>query len=270
MADVRKVVVLARGLGTRMRAAGGSGLTAEQQAAADAGHKALMPVGGRPLLDYSLSALADAGLTQVCLVIGPEHQAIRDYYAHLRTERLTIETATQAEPRGTADAVAAAATWVGEDRAVMVNGDNLYATDSVRALLAAPGCATLGYDAQALVARSNIPPERVARFALLDVDTNLHLTGIQEKPSADVVAARGPHALVSMNCFLLDSAALDAAGRVPLSPRGELEIGDALRLLVAEGHQVDVIPVQDGVLDLSSREDIAAVERALSGATVRL
>ena len=57
----RVAVVLARGLGTRMRAssAAGSGLTSQQAAAAASGYKALMPIGGHRLIDYSLAALAD-------------------------------------------------------------------------------------------------------------------------------------------------------------------------------------------------------------------
>lgn len=52
--------------------ADGVALDAEQSRAADAGVKAMISV-GRPFLDHVISALADAGFTDVCLVIGPEH-----------------------------------------------------------------------------------------------------------------------------------------------------------------------------------------------------
>ena len=59
----RRALVLARGLGRRMRAADAdAALTPEQQRAADAGLKAMMPIDGRPFLDYVLSSLADAGM----------------------------------------------------------------------------------------------------------------------------------------------------------------------------------------------------------------
>ncbi|WP_353066467.1 hypothetical protein [Arcanobacterium hippocoleae] len=74
MTDLHKVVVLARGLGTRMRkAAAGAELTGAQAEAASLGAKAMMPI-GRPFLDHCLHAYADAGITEACLVIGPEHQ----------------------------------------------------------------------------------------------------------------------------------------------------------------------------------------------------
>ena len=54
----------------------GAQLDAAQAAAADEGLKAFIPI-GRPFLDYILSALADAGLTRLCVVIGPKHDVVR-------------------------------------------------------------------------------------------------------------------------------------------------------------------------------------------------
>ena len=78
-----KAVLLARGLGSRMKQdAGAAALTPTQAAAAAAGAKGMMPIGGRarPFLDYVLSALADAGCTDVCFVVAPDHTSMRDYY----------------------------------------------------------------------------------------------------------------------------------------------------------------------------------------------
>lgn len=83
MKQTDRAVILARGLGTRMRkAVQAAGLSEAQAAVAQTGVKALMPI-KRPFLDYVLSALADAGWRRVCLVIGPEHDALRSYYASL-------------------------------------------------------------------------------------------------------------------------------------------------------------------------------------------
>jgi glucose-1-phosphate thymidylyltransferase len=103
-----KAVVLGRGKGTRMqRPMALEALTSEQAAMADAGLKAMMPFGGRPFLDYVLRAIADAGCGDVCLVVGPEHSIIREYYTRDRPPtRIRITFAVQEEPRaGTADAV---------------------------------------------------------------------------------------------------------------------------------------------------------------------
>lgn len=274
MAAVTKAVVMARGLGSRMRRANAAGLTPEQAAAADAGAKAMMPLGGRPFLDHVLTRLADAGLVDVCLVIGPEHTAIRDYYGGLPTERLRITFAEQAEPRGTADAVAAAESFVGADRFVVVNGDNLYPARSLRALVAEAGSATVGFRPEGLIARSNIPAERLGAFALLLVDRLGDLVDLVEKPGpAELAAARSgdsAYALVSMNCWLFEPSVFDACLRIEPSPRGELEVVDAVRTLLGDGVRFAVVPSDEGVWDLSSRGDVRAVTEALAGQDVHL
>ena len=98
--NIDKIVVLARGLGTRMPATMlTQAIEGRQAAAADAGMKAMIPI-GRPFLDYVLSAAADAGYRHVCLVIGPEHNAIRDYYGQVAAERLDFAFACQQEAEG--------------------------------------------------------------------------------------------------------------------------------------------------------------------------
>src|SRR5918993_592787 len=60
-ATALRAVVLARGLGRRMQLADDVQLSEEQRRAADAGSKTLVPVAGRPFIDFVLNALADAG-----------------------------------------------------------------------------------------------------------------------------------------------------------------------------------------------------------------
>ena len=108
-----RAIVLARGLGTRMRASDPSArLTPEQHRAADAGLKAMIPLNGRPFLDYILSSLADAGIRHVALVVAPDHSALRDYYSAIAPVRIRLDYVVQERPLGTADAVLAAEAWV--------------------------------------------------------------------------------------------------------------------------------------------------------------
>ena len=262
---ITTAVVLARGLGTRMRAEGGAALTPEQAAAAKAGYKALMPLGKHRLIDYSLSALADAGITKAVLVVAPDHEDFKKHIRDVAPERIEVAFAVQAEPLGTANAVAAAAEAVGDDSCIVVNGDNLYPSEGVRALAEHGGNAILGFDRTALIEQSNIPADRIAAFALIQTEGG-RFVELVEKPAPDVVDAAGPHALVSMNCFAFTPAIFDACRRVDQSPRGEYEIVDAVRML--EG--VSVVPFEGGVLDLSRRDDVAGVEARLAAAEVRL
>lgn len=268
-----RAVILARGLGTRMRQGGSDPLDPAQAQAADAGAKAMMPIGpggagGRPFLDYSLSALADAGYTDVCLVVAPDHDAIaRHYRGPGAPRRLRLDFAVQEEPVGTANAVLAAARWTGADPFLVINGDNYYAVRTLAALTGRAGAATALYRAEVLVARSNIPADRIRAFALGVVEDGA-LARIVEKPTPEQAAAFGGDALVSMTCWRMPPAIHDACRRVTRSARGELELVDAVNLLLAAGVHFEVVVADDGVLDLSRRSDVALVQRALAGVTV--
>src|SRR5450759_2370739 len=102
MTDMHKAVTLARGLGTRMRKEDQAAkLTGAQEQMAQIGVKAMIPVDGqRPFMDYTLSALADAGYKEVALIIGPEHDLVRQYYGKLTTKRIKISFGVQEKPLG--------------------------------------------------------------------------------------------------------------------------------------------------------------------------
>jgi glucose-1-phosphate thymidylyltransferase len=273
-----RAVILARGLGTRMRQGTGGELAPAQAKAAESGAKAMMPLivpgtGGsaaaasRPFLDYSLSALADAGYTDVCLVVAPNHEAMARYYTGPGTpRRLRLAFAVQEEPIGTANAVAAAEAWTGADPFLVVNGDNYYAVRTLASLVGRAGAATALYPPDTLLARSNIPADRIRAFALGVVEAG-RLARIVEKPTPEQAAALG-HALVSMTCWRMPPAIHAACRAVTRSVRGEYELVDAVNALIAEGVRFEVVVADDGVLDLSGRGDVAAVEHALAGVDV--
>ncbi|HEY5087504.1 MAG TPA: sugar phosphate nucleotidyltransferase, partial [Gemmatimonadaceae bacterium] len=117
-----KAVILARGLGKRMREADdGVVLDAAQSASAESGVKGMIPM-ERPFLDYVLSSLADAGFTDVCIVVAPDHAAMRDYYTSRAVpKRLRISFAVQSAAIGTADAVLAAEEFTAGEPFVVLN-----------------------------------------------------------------------------------------------------------------------------------------------------
>lgn len=263
---VRRAVVLARGAGTRMQAVDGSAaLTSEQAQAAAAGHKALMPIAGRPFLDHVLSALAGAGVIEVALVVAPDHTPILAAYpGGVGPNGLRVDCVVQVEPRGTADAVAAAGAWAGDEPFLVLNGDNVYPVPALRALAAVAGPAVAGFDRASLEATSNIAANRIAAFALVEADGEGWLRTITEKPAAADVAAAGPHALVSMNLWRFDARIVGACRDVAPSPRGEFELPAAVLLAASRGMRVAVVPSLGPVLDLSRRGDVAEVARRLA------
>lgn len=270
--STRQALVLARGLGTRMRAADPQAqLTPEQQRAAEAGSKAMMPIGGRPFLDYLLSAVADAGIRRVGLIVAPAHEPLAHHYQVVAPPvRLEISFVVQSEPRGTADAVLAAEVWTGGEPFLVMNGDNLYPANVLRDLAALDEPGLPGFHRDDLVKSSNIPDQRVASFALIETDDRGYLTGIVEKPPADRFARAGANALVSMNVWRFDQGIFQACRDVPRSARGELELPEAVGLAVERGMKLRVVPATGGVLDLSSRGDAAVLAARLEGVVVQL
>jgi len=264
-----QAVILARGLGTRMRRASGDhaahSLDAAQDAAASSGAKGMMPF-ARPFLDYSLSMLADAGIREAVLVIGPEHQEMRRYFEDTADgRRVTLRFAVQAEPRGTADAVLAAQDAVRDAPFLVLNSDNLYPARACSAASAIGGCGLVAFEAEALVALGGIEVERVLKFALVDVDDTGMLRTIREKPSADDPLALRAERWVSMNLWSFTPVIFDACARVRPSPRGELELQDAVMTAIRElGEPFRVVQTRAGVLDLSSRADVDYVGRQLA------
>lgn len=267
-----KAVILARGLGKRMREEeNGANLDPAQLEAAKLGLKGMIPI-GRRFLDYVLSALADAGYTDVCLVVAPDHELIRRYYEEeVRVTRLRLHYAVQLEPRGTADAVAAAREFAGNDYFLAINSDNYYPVEALRALRDQPGCAVALFEQEAMIAQSNISPERIRQFAVGLMNGDEHLLRILEKPQPEVLEQLPRPLWVSMNCWRFGPSIFEACAKIKPSPRGELEITDAVQYAIDHlGEQFRVIRVRAGVLDLTRRSDIQAVARFLAHVPVHL
>jgi dTDP-glucose pyrophosphorylase len=267
-----KAVVLARGLGTRMRKADAqTALDAGQAQLADRGIKAMIPV-GRPFLDYVLSGLADAGFEEVGLVIGPEHGVIRERYTgDVVPGRVHLTYVIQPEPRGTANAVTYLEAFAAGGRFVVMNGDNYYPVEALAALrrLEEPGLAAFGR--AALVADGTIPAERIAQYALLDIGADGYLRRIVEKPTPAEAAAFGADPCVSMNLWVFGPDIIRACREVPASARGEYEIPVAVQWAIDHhGLRARALPFHLPVLDLSRRADVALVTQRLRAVTVRL
>jgi len=239
-----------------------------QAAAADSGIKGMIPI-GRPFMDYLISALADAGFTEVCLVIGPEHGVVRNYYEREVTPtRVRIAFALQPAPKGTADAVLAAEGFAKGDTFVVINSDNYYPPQALAELQRRDTPALIAFEREALVSMGNVAADRVRRFGALDIDDDGTLRRIVATPtSTSDVAPR----YASLNCWLFTSEIFRACRAVMPSARGELELPQAVELAIAnEWMHFEAVRMRAGVLDMSSRGDVASVAERLIGTPVVL
>ena len=126
-----------------------------------------------------------------------------------------------------------------------------------------------GFRRETLTGSGNIPPERVAAYALVSTDADGFIDEIVEKPGPADIARLEGHAWISMTLWRFLPSIFDAARRVPRSARGEYELPEAVAMLVREGERFRVVPVNEPVLDLSSRADVESVAMHLRGIEVR-
>lgn len=243
-------------------------LDREQSAAADTGVKGMIPV-GRPFLHFLISALADAGFSRICLVIGPEHGSMR---THFTTEsvprRVRLGFAVQEKPLGTANAVLAAEAFAAGQSFAVINSDNYYPIDALAELHRRDAPVVIGFEREGLTSLGNIPPERVERFGALDVRPDGTLARILARPSAEMA---GAEIYASLNCWSFTSDIFRACREVPRSVRGEYELPQAVQLAIdAHGMKMDVVRMRAPVLDMSSRADIVSVTGRLARVSVEL
>jgi NDP-sugar pyrophosphorylase family protein len=192
-------IVLAAGLGTRLRP---HTLTTP---------KPMLPVRGRPILDWALGALPRA-VQRVIVVV---HYLPDQVTAYLRTQTHFHDwvTVLQEKPRGTGDALRACREHVRSDRLLVVNGDDLYGAADLADLAQRP--------AGLLVHAVDEP----WRFGIAYVRPDGTLEKLVEKPPLQ------GRQLANTGAYLFPREVFDI--ELQLSPRGEYEITDYVSTLAA-------------------------------------
>ena len=273
---MERAVLLAAGRGSRLAVAqSGVVLSPEQTAVAEAGLKPMMPLGGFRLIDHALATLAEIGFRRVLVVVGPHSGKLAAHLAGLCPRRLSIETAVQPTPRGTADALLAAEGFADGEPFLMVNGDNLYPAAALAELAGAAGWAHLVLDRGRVLAHggSNLTSEKIASFARIERDADGFMAAIVEKPPLEEYAARvagGETYLAGINAFRFEPEIFAACRAVRPSLRGELELPSAVTALVAASARFRVIVSAEPMLDLTERADVPFLEAKLRGRTVEI
>jgi hypothetical protein len=133
--------------------------------------------------------------------------------------------------------VLAAESFARAESVVSLNADNLYFDGgrcSILQQLARAGL--IGFRQSGLLRSGDIPPERIRQFALIDWSDGI-LTRIVEKTRPHDPEAFGADPAVSMNLWLLPPTIFASCRAIQPSPRGELELQDAIRhnITVARG-----------------------------------
>lgn len=194
-----KGIILSGGSGTRLRPL--TKMTSKQ----------LLPVYNRPMIYYPLNTLLKAGITDIMIIIAPEHAG--NYLNLLGSgkdfgARFTYEI--QDEPRGLAEAFLIAESFLDGDSVAMILGDNIFEDD-------------FSEDIKNFQKGGRIFAKQVSdpeRFGVVAFDENNKATSIEEKPEQP----KSNYAIPGL--YIFDGRVTDFAKQVQPSPRGELEITD--------------------------------------------
>jgi len=211
------------------------------------------------------------------LITSPENKAFHDQIAYWKQQQIFVDInisfvlqyvpLDREKPLGTADAVEQALEQYPElqkTQFTVCNGDNLYSSTVFQRLKEPRKVphALISYARSGL----NFPDDRIAKFAVMDIDSEGFLKNIIEKPDhseVDEYIDITGEIRVSMNIFSFDGALLyPYLKSCPIHPeRNEKELPEALRLMNSADPQKTIcIPVKEHLPDLTSAEDISKFE----------
>jgi UTP--glucose-1-phosphate uridylyltransferase len=238
--NILKAVIPAAGFGTRMLPA------------TKAVPKEMLPVAGKPLIQYAVEEAVASGIETV-IVVTREHSLIPAHFARDReletfldhrrlgastdllrslSELVSLQYVPQRNPLGLAHAVSCARPLVGDEPfvvllpdVIMMNGEPV-TSQVIRAHEEMGG---------SVVTVREVEPPDVVRFGIVRVDRSaarrsrksVRITGLVEKPSAD----RAPSRLGVFGRYLLEPSIWNAIAQTPPDTRGEVQLTDALNLL---------------------------------------
>jgi UTP--glucose-1-phosphate uridylyltransferase len=257
MTNITKAIIPVAGWGTRMLP-----ITKSIE-------KCMLPIGTRPVVDYVVRDLIDAGVNDIYFVVGEQSSQVQNYYRSNiqlndylkrqgKDDKLPLVAPIEGvnfhfivQPSGgkygTAVPVGLVNDYIdqGELVAVIMGDDFIYnqdKTNEIKRLLeaASDGGSMIGV---------NVAPEDVSQYGVLQLDEAGNYQRIVEKPRIE----DAPSTLINVSKYVLPKVAIEAAVTVPVNPaRGEYEITDVINQYVSGGGSIKVVEAKGEFLDAGS------------------
>jgi len=231
-----KGIILHGGHGTRLRP-----LT-------HTGPKQLLPIANKPMSQYCIESIRDAGVTDIAIIIGGlGSNKVRECYGNGEKFNVNITYIEQDEPRGIAHAIRLCKEFVNNEKFLVFLGDNIIQksiTDFVENFIKSD------YDATVLLCEVDNP----SRFGIADVE-NEKIVKITEKPK------KPTSNLAVTGIYLLTPLIFEVIDNLKPSCRNELEITDALDNLLKQNDNISYETITDYWKDTGTPEDILNANR---------
>jgi len=231
-----KGIILHGGHGTRLRP-----LT-------HTGPKQLLPIANKPMSQYCIESICDAGITDIAIIIGGlGSNKVREYYGNGEKFGVNLTYIEQDEPRGIAHAIRLCKEFVNNEKFLVFLGDNIIQkpiTDFVENFNKSD------YDATVLLCEVDNP----SRFGIADVE-NEKIVKITEKPKTPTSN------LAVTGIYLLTPLIFEVIDNLKPSWRNELEVTDALDNLLKQNDNIGYETITDYWKDTGTPEDILNANR---------
>ena len=232
-----KGVILHGGHGTRLRP-----LT-------HTGPKQLIPIANKPISQYVLENLKNSGITDIAIVLGDTYpEKVKEYYGNGAKLNVKITYITQTEPKGIAHAVGLCEKHLGNVPFVVYLGDNLL-KGGINNLV--QKFETSNHDAMILLCQVKEPEQ----FGVAKFDEDGKLLQLIEKPKEP------PSNYALTGIYFFKPVILKMIKQLKPSWRGELEITEAIQLLLEKGYNVGYQTVKGWWKDTGTPEDILEANR---------
>ena len=213
------------------------------------GPKQLVPVANKPISQYVLEDLRNSGITDMTVVLGGIYpEKVKEYYGDGTRFGVKITYIHQGQPKGIAHAVGLCREHVGNDRFVVYLGDNLLKGGIKNYVQTFKNS---NHDAMILLCKVEDPQ----RFGVVKFDENGKVVQLIEKPREP------PSNYALTGIYFFKPIIFKMIKKLRPSWRGELEITEALQMLLEKGYNVHYGIVQGWWKDTGTPEDILEANR---------
>jgi len=212
------------------------------------GPKQLLPIANKPMSQYCIESIRDAGITDIAVIVGGlGSNKVKEYYGNGKNFGVNITYVKQDEPKGIAHAIRLCKEFINNEKFLVFLGDNII-QKSIADFV--DNFNKSDYDATVLLCEVDNP----SRFGIADVK-NEKIVKITEKPK------KPTSNLAVTGIYLLTPLIFEIIDNLKPSWRNELEITDALDNLLKQNDNIGYETITDYWKDTGTPEDILNANR---------